>query len=159
MGIMAAVMIMQAGIASAQFGRLVPTDTILRTSLATCITPGTDFQRTVPVIAKRAKWDEYGKKPGTPATTRGWLYAPGGQPVVVDIARNGSIGTCSINAVSDPNAIIKSIRAARGAPRVTRTPNGDVVSLWPATKGRPVTSVITSPGQAMTRVTITAAAR
>jgi len=145
--------------ASAQFGRLVPTDTILRTSIGTCVTPGTDFQRSVPAIARRGKWDEYGTKPGTPRTTRGWLYAPNGQPVVIDIARNGSIGTCSVNAVSDPNAIVKAIRGARGTPRVTRTPNGDVVSLWPATKGRPVTSVTTSPGQAMTRVTVTAPAR
>ncbi len=145
--------------ASAQFGRLVPTDTILRTSVGTCVTPGTDFQRTVPTIAKRGKWDEYGTKPGTPRTTRGWLYAPNGQPIVVDIATNGSVGTCSVNAVSDPSAIVKAIRAARGAPRVNRTPNGDIVYLWPATKGRPVTSVTNSPGQAMTRVTVTAPAR
>lgn len=145
--------------ATAQFGRLVPTNTVLQLSLNACIAPGTDFQRTVPALARRSKWDEYGKKPGTPVTTRGWLVAPNGQPVIVDIARNGAVGTCSVNAVSDPAAIVKAIRGARGAPRTTRSPNGDVVHVWPASKGRPVTSVVNSPGQAMTRVTVTAPAR
>lgn len=140
--------------ASAQLGRLVATPDLLKLASDTCITGGSDFQRSVPAAAAKNHWDEYGKKPGTPPTTRAWLVAVKGLPVVVDISKTGSTGICSVNAVSDPAAVANAISTTRGKPVTSILPNGDKVSKWTAKGKMPAMTIESSPGRAMTRISI-----
>lgn len=144
--------------ASAQYGRLVDTNRIVALAKRACVAGSPDHQRTVATLAAREKWDEYGKKPGTPATTRAWLVALSGQPAIVDIERNGPVSRCSVNAVSDPNAVGRAVAAMLGR-QADRTshPQGGTIRTWRATRAVPLVTVTSAPGQAMTRVTITSA--
>jgi hypothetical protein len=144
--------------AAAQLGRLVSTPDLLKFTADTCIAGGSDFQRAVPAAAEKLHWDEYGKKPGTPATTRAWLVAVKGLPVVVDIGKAGSLGMCSVNAVSDPAAVTAAISASRGKPQSSTLPNGDKVSKWEAKGKMPAMKIESSPGRAMARISVIAPA-
>lgn len=154
----AAVAAMIPTAASAQYGRLVDTGRIVGLAKRACVAGAPDHQRTVASLAAREKWDEYGKKPGTPATTRAWLVALAGQPAIVDIERNGPVSRCSVNAVSDPNAVGRAVAALIGrAPDRTAHPQGGTVRTWRATRTMPLVTVSNAPGQAMTRLTVTSA--
>lgn len=143
---------------SAQLGRLVSTPDLLQLTASTCVASGADFQVTVPTAAIKGHWDEYGKKPGTPSTTRAWLVSVKGLPVVVDISKAGPVGMCSVSAVSDPAAVTNAITVNRGKPQISKRTNGDKVARW-AAKGRlPTMTVESSPGRAMTRISVLAPA-
>ena len=143
---------------SAQLGRLVSTPDLLQLTASTCVASGADFQITVPLAAAKGRWDEYGKKAGTPSTTRAWLVSLKGLPVVVDISETGRVGMCSVNAVSDPAAVTNAITANRGKPQISTRSNGDKVARWAAKGKLPTMSVESSPGRAMTRISVLAPA-
>jgi hypothetical protein len=144
--------------AGAQYGRLVDTSRIVALAKRACVAGSPDHQRAVAAIAGRERWDEYGKRPGTPATTRAWLVSLAGQPAIVDIERNGPVSRCSVNAVSDPNAVGRAVATLVGRePDRTAHPQGGTVRTWRATRAMPLVTVTNAPGQAMTRLTVTSA--
>ena len=143
--------------AGAQYGRLVDTNRLVALAKRACVAGAPDHQRTIPALAAREKWDEYGKKPGTPASTRAWLVSLNGQPAIVDIERSTGTSRCSVNAVSDPNAVGRAVGAAVGrAADRTAHPQGGTVRTWRATRASPLITVSSAPGQAMTRITVAA---
>lgn len=146
--------------ASAQLGRLIETSQLVPMFNRVCVRNAPTFAARIPAIARAEKWDELKTSPTAKAGDRGWLVSIKGQPSIVDIGRISGGERCSVNAVGDPNAIMKALSQIMGTkPATSNGPNRTQVRSWGASKGRPAISVTSSPGQAMARLTATAVAK
>lgn len=152
--IAAAAATLTPGHATAQYGRLVPPQKVLALHAAACAAGSTDFETSLPKLARRRGWDEYGRSATARPGDRAWLVSLDGQPAIVDISKQGRSQRCSVNAVTGPAGLLSLVRAQRGrAPdRVTRKGTSGDVSLWRLTP-RTTVSVTVPMGQAIGRIT------
>lgn len=154
--VMAAAAVLLSGApASAQYGRLVPPAKVVALHASACVANAPDFEATLPKVAARKHWDEYGRSAKARPGDRAWLVSVDGQPTIVDISREGHRQRCSVNAVTAPGAIVDLVRAAqkRKPDRVVDNGPAGRVNIWNVSPIRVIT--VTVPlGQAIGRITM-----
>lgn len=148
--------------ANAQFGRLIEPQNLLALFSEGCTSSAPSFAAKLPPKANARKWDELGRTAAAHPGDRGWLVSIHGLPAIVDISRPAGGGeTCSTSAVSDPDQIVSALtKLLQKRPDSTVTQNTragpTLVRFWNPSKRFPYPLKVTStPGQAMTRITIT----
>lgn len=146
-----------AGVASAQYGRLVPPPALLDQFDKSCGASQPDFAAKLPPMASRLHWDELGLSKAARPGDRGWLVAVGGQPVIVDISKPApGQQLCSTSSVTNPGAILRLLTQRAGRkPDYARTKNDSLIQGWkPSARASGEIFITTSPGQAMARITL-----
>jgi hypothetical protein len=147
--------------ASAQYGRLTDPARMITLFSQACVAGAPRFSAFVPVFAKQQRWDELGHSATARPGDRGWLIALAGQPAIVDIHQPApGIETCSVSAVTAPNALVAAMTKREGhAPDTEKRQADEVVKGWTRSIERRPLSVTVPDGRAMARITMAASTR
>lgn len=125
-----------------------------------CLETAPDFQDNLPKIARKARWEELSKAPGSPATKRGWLMSVDHTQAIVSINTNTSgHPTCALSSTSLGQAVDIEAKREIGRPADgTANENGMVTLRWRYKRADTPPSILAityDPHKPLTRLMIT----